>query len=118
MLTTEHAQTAREFLTASDQEFLEGDVLQGAEKLWGAAAHAVMSVAIERGWPHNSHQALKRAVSRISAEQEDPYLEASFATAEKFHRHFYHDSMHEYKRRVDIPHVKRFVERMLSIRNP
>lgn len=115
MLTTEHAKTAREFLEASDREFLEGDILQGAEKLWGAAAHAVMAVAIERDWPHNSHQALKRAVSRISAELEDPYLETSFATAEKFHRHFYHDSMQDYERRVDIPHVKRFVERMLSI---
>ncbi len=115
MLTTEHAQTAREFLEASDQEFLVGDILQGAEKLWGAAAHAVMAIAIERGWPHNSHRALKNAVSQISAELEDPSIEMAFGLAEKFHRHFYHDSMEDFERRIDGRHVRRFVERLLDI---
>ena len=114
MLTTEHAQTAREFLEASDQEFLVGDILQGAEKLWGAAAHAVMAIAIERGWPHNSHRALKNAVSQISAELEDPSIEMAFGLAEKFHRHFYHDSMEDWERDADRPLVKEFVRRVLS----
>ncbi len=113
MLTTEHAQTAREFLEISDQEFLVGDVLQGAEKLWGAAAHAVIAVAMERGWAHNSHRALKNVVIRIANEREDQLLEASFAIAEKFHRHFYHDSMEDWERDADRPLVKLFVERML-----
>ncbi len=37
--STEHRQVALDFLTASDEEFARGDHLQGAEKLWGAAAH-------------------------------------------------------------------------------
>lgn len=37
MLTTEHAQTALEFLDASDREFEQGEILQGAEKLWGVS---------------------------------------------------------------------------------
>ena len=115
MITTEHAETAREFLAASDREFDDGDILQGAEKLWGAAAHAVMAVAQERGWPHESHRSLKNAVNRISAELDDPYIETCFGLAEKFHRHFYHDSMEEYERHIDRPHVKRFVDRMLTI---
>ena len=45
MLTQEHAQTARDFLTVADEEFSAGDMLQGSEKMWGAAAHAVMAVA-------------------------------------------------------------------------
>ena len=49
MISTEHAETAREFLIASDREFDQGDILQGAEKLWGAAAHAVMAIALDRG---------------------------------------------------------------------
>ena len=115
MISTEHAETAREFLIASDEEFDNGDILQGAEKLWGAAAHAVMAVAQERGWGHNSHRSLKNAVNRISVELEDPYIETSFGLAEKFHRHFYHDSMEDFERQVDRPHVKRFVERMLDV---
>ncbi len=114
MISTQHAETAREFLIASDREFDEGDILQGAEKLWGAAAHAVMAVAQERGWPHTSHQSLKQAVIRVAEEREDPLLEASFLAAEKFHRHFYHDSMEDWERDADRPLVKRFIERMLT----
>ena len=50
MTTTEHTQTAREFLEKSDRYFAEGDELQGSEKMWGAAAHSVMAVAQQRGW--------------------------------------------------------------------
>ena len=115
MISSEHADTALQFLLVSDREFHRGDILQGAEKLWGAAAHAVMAVAQERGWPHNSHQALKQAVIRVAQEREDPLLEASFGLAEKFHRHFYHDSMEDWEREADRPVVKRFVERMLEV---
>ena len=115
MLSTEHAETAREFLVASDREFDQGDILQGAEKLWGAAAHAVMAIAQERGWPHTSHQSLKNAVIRVANERGDPLLETSFLAAEKFHRHFYHDSMEDWERAADRPIVKHFVERMLAV---
>ncbi len=114
MLSAEHAETARDFLVASDREFDEGDILQGAEKLWGAAAHAVMAIAQQRDWPHTSHQSLKNAVIRVANEREDPLLETSFLAAEKFHRHFYHDSMEDWERAADRPIVKRFVERMLD----
>ena len=114
MLITEHAKTAREFLEASDREFLEGDILQGAEKLWGAAAHAVMAIAQQRGWDHNSHRSLKNATIRIADERNDPFIAAGFTTAEKFHRHFYHDSMEDWERDADRPLVKEFVRRVLS----
>ena len=115
MISAEHAQTAKEFLVASDEEFDQGDILQGAEKLWGAAAHAVMAVAQERGWAHNSHRSLKNAVIRVAKERDDLFLEASFSAAEKFHRHFYHDSMEDWERDADRPLIKRFVERMLDV---
>ena len=44
----DHLQTAQDFLTASDREFLDGDKLQASEKLWGAATHAVVAAAVER----------------------------------------------------------------------
>lgn len=42
MLVDEHVETARIFLDESDVLFDEGDVLQGSEKVWCAAAHAMM----------------------------------------------------------------------------
>ncbi len=120
MLTKEHRDTALEFLQASDEEFARGDVLQGAEKLWGAAAHAVMSVAMERGWPHTSHRSLKNAVIELSKQYDDALSQqgflAGFLAAEKFHRHFYHDSMEDWERDTDRPLVHDFVRRVLSSR--
>ncbi len=115
MLTQEHAQTAQDFLEAADRELAAGDLVQGSEKLWGAAAHAVMAVAQQRGWDHRSHRSLKNAVIRLSQEQDDPLIEAYFLAAEKFHRNFYHDDMEDYERDADRPLVERFVERMLAL---
>ena len=55
MLTQEHTQTAQEFLAAADHEFMAGDNLQASEKMWGAASHAVMAVAQQRGWRYTKH---------------------------------------------------------------
>ena len=115
MLSAEHRQVAREFLMASDEEFARGDVLQGAEKLWGAAAHAVMSVAQGRGWDYGSHRSLKNAVVRLVEEYDDQLINAGFLAAEKFHRHFYHDSMEDWERDADRPLVHEFVERLLAV---
>ena len=115
MSPTEHRQTALGFLTASDEEFERGDVLQGAEKLWGAAAHAIMAAAQERDWPHESHRSLKNAAERISKEFDDPLIAGYFSVAEKFHRHFYHDSMEDWEREADRPKVHDFVQRLLAL---
>ena len=115
LLATEHRQMDRDFLAASDEEFERGDVLQGVEKLWGAAAHAVMALAQERGWLHESHRSLKNAVLRLAEEYEDPAIATAFGLAEKFHRHFYHDSMEDWERDADRPFVHDFVRRVLAL---
>lgn len=115
MQVREHAETAREFLVASDKEFEADDLVQASEKLWGAAAHAVMAVAQERGWDHRSHRSLKNAVIRLSREHGDPLILAHFLAAEKFHRNFYHDDMEDWERDADRPLVHDFVERVLAL---
>ena len=117
MLTQNHAETAYEFLEASDQEFAAGDHLQASEKLWGAATHAVMAVAQQREWPHRSHRSLKNVVSRIVAETGDDGFAAGFLAAEKFHRNFYHDEMEDFEIEHDRPLVHRFVARVLTLLN-
>ena len=61
----EHRETARKFLREADDFFAAGDDLQGAEKMWGAAAHAVISVCQQRGWRHRSHRAMSEAVNLL-----------------------------------------------------
>ena len=110
----DHSQTARDFLTASDEEFASGDHLQASEKLWGAATHAVMAVADKRGWQCRSHRAMKNVVQRVADQYDDELVQGGFGLAEKFHKNFYHDEMEDFEVEADRPIIHRFVHRMLS----
>ena len=115
MLTEDHAQTALDFLAASDQEFADGDRLQASEKLWGAASHALIAVAKRRGWSHGSHYALKEAAERLTDEHDEFRIELEFLAAEKFHRNFYNDNLEDFELASDRPKVHNFVHRVLAL---
>ena len=115
MLVREHSQTAQDFLAASDTEFAAGDILQGSEKLWGAAAHAVMAIAQQRGWRFGDHRALRAAANRLADELREPILASNFSVAEKFHANFYHDFMQDFEIDGDREKVRDFVNRVLSL---
>ncbi len=116
MLIQEHIQTAQDFLDAADSEFAGGDRLQGSEKMWGAAAHAVMAVAQQRSWRFGDHSALRTAVRRLSSERDDLVLLGGFGVAEGFHTNFYHDFMgsnddFDLSRQV----VRDFIDRLIAL---
>ena len=96
----EHRETARHFLREADDFFAAGDDLQGAEKMWGAAAHSVIAVCQQRGWRHRSHPAMTEAVERLAGELRNTGDEHSadqlgngFFIASHYHIHFYHRDM-------------------------
>ena len=112
MLIEDHARTALDFLTASDLEFDAGAKLQASEKLWGAAAHALMAVAGSR---LNSHNSFRDAAERLSDVHDDSYIEYGFAHAERFHRNFYHDDMTDHELNILRPKVHDFVNRVVAL---
>ena len=123
----EHRETAQKFLLEADEFFGLGDDLQGAEKMWGSAAHAVIAVCQQRGWRHRSHPALGEAVVNLSRELRAAgdenaanILGAGFAVASNYHVHFYHRDMDlegGNGRYFDMAKdsVERFVDRMVTI---
>ena len=115
MLTQEHAQTARAFLDEADREFAAGDALQASEKMWGAASHAIMAVAMQRGQDCGTHRKMVNVAWEIATEQDDDALRAGISTAEKFHANFYHGFMEpeEMERNAEV--VRRYVVRMLAL---
>ena len=115
MLTREHAQTAREFLDDAAIELASGDELQGSEKLWGAASHAIMAVAQQREWPYGNHRAMVNAARRIADETNDDGLRAGLAAAQTFHANFYHGFMEHEDMEPNAELVRRFVDRMLAV---
>ena len=80
------------FLRASDEEFESGEELQASEKLWGAAAHAVMAVVGREndGAVPNSHGALREAAEELSRDRGDAKITLGFSSASRLHRNFYH----------------------------
>ena len=110
-----HLGTARDFLEAADKELASGDALQGSEKLWGAASHAVMAVAQERGWDFGKHGAMKAAVRRLADESGDHVLIAGFAAARSLHANFYHDFMEDDDIEDNRLVVRDFVEKVTAL---
>ena len=115
MLTQEHLQTAREFLGDADREFAAGDTLQGSEKMWGAASHAIIAVAQARGWQFGTHRVMINAARRIADEQDDGNLRAGLVAAQLFHSNFYHDHIEDEDLEPTAELVRRFVARMLEL---
>ncbi len=115
MLTQDHALTAQDFLVASDREFAAGDVLQSSEKLWGAAAHAIMAVAKQRGLEHGTHRAMINSAWQIADEMDDNELRLGILAAQHFHSNFYNGTMEDEDITRGRPLVHRFVALMLAL---
>ena len=119
MTIQRYAQTALTFLEHSDREFEAGDTLQGSEKLWGAASHAVSAVAKRRGWRYGKYRAKTEVVDRLAAEDESriSFLRA-WDTAWSFHVNFYNDQMPDWKVERDRPLVHAFVRELVAMTLP
>ena len=105
----------RGILGALGREFTNGDALQGSEKLWGAASHAAMAIAMQRGWSFSKHNAKVAAVNRLAQEYDERSLALEFLTAEQFHASFYHDFMEDDVIERGRPVIAHFVRRIIEI---
>ena len=115
MSAAEHAQTARDFLVASDREFAAGDHLQGSEKLYGAATQAIIALCQQRGWRYKSHRSMQQAVTALSRDYDDPTLLNGYLAANKFHENFFHHNMEDYEVEQNRPGVQYFVGQLLAL---
>ena len=115
MLTQEHAQAAEAFLEEAAREFEAGEELQASEKMWGAASHAIMAVAMTRGQECGTHRKMINVAWEIANEQDDISLRAGIAVAEKFHANFYHGFMESEDMERNAQIVRGFVARMLAL---
>lgn len=110
----EHSDLARHLIARSGVHFDAGRPLEGAETLWGAAAHALIAAALAQGWRYDSHGALKRTALRLPDISGQPEWHSEFDVAEKFHTHFYHGRLNDRQIAADRPKVRRFVNRLLA----
>ena len=115
MSPREHRQVALDFLAASDAAFDRDEVVEGAMKLWEAAAHSVTAAAVAKRWPVGDRRLLKSAAERLAKEFSNPMIAGGYASAEEFSRHRSRDWMEDRQRDADRPLVHDFVERVLVL---
>ena len=112
-----HAQMSRRFLEHARIQSEEGDRIQAAEKIWGAAAHALKAVGEQRGWIHDRHPNIfdigEHLGREFSKEEEfDRYL----ARADYMHRNFYQNDRSELSIRYALADVGSLVDELEQIR--
>ena len=107
----------RELLAKARQE-LSSDVAQASEKAWGAAASIVKSVAVRRGWEHDTHGLLHEAVGRLIAETGDEELGGLFIAANGLHTNFYENWSTGPVVQSGIDSVEKFLEKIEALLPP
>ena len=86
-----YQERSRHFLDLVDDELARGELEIACELLWGSAAHAIKSVAQQRGWPHGSHALLSAAIDRLVENGAPVHLAGQYDLASSFHVGFYGD---------------------------
>jgi hypothetical protein len=107
---------SRNYLRQAEEELGKGDALQGAEKVWGAAAAALKAVAQERGWNHRYHNHLRSVAFYLAVEWDRPDWNTAFAVFESVHTNFYEHQWYVADVRPRLELVKDFCQAIAHIR--
>ncbi len=104
-----HTAMSRRFIDHSRDELEKGDRLQASEKLWGAVAHALKAVAIQRGWEHDKHRRIHDVAIQLGKEFGRPDFEDRIIVANWLHENFYENVEEEDSIRRAIDGAENFI---------
>ena len=108
---TTYREQSRRFLAQAYEELAKGDLPQASEKGWGAASQMLKAIAQQRGWRHQSHQALRGTVNALLKETGDSELGSLFGSAGDLHTNFYENWNRAELTAVLLQDVERFVDK-------
>ena len=111
-----HTRLANQLLDDAEREIAAGDLVQGAEKLWGATSQALKAYCASRGLPHSKYAHRRRAVLDLATQQNNPFIRSTFGVAESCHANFYNDWMEQEHLDTYLPDVKELVRIILDAR--
>ena len=100
------------FLRQAREELAKEDLLQAANKAWGAAAYAIKAVAEKRRWFNDADWRLSDAAWVIAAEQDENGIMLGYLAARQAHYHFYHHEHHAYTYELIINATEVMVNRI------
>ena len=97
---TRHTEICHRLIAQAEEELQKGDSLQASEKAWGAAAHALKSIAKQRGRRQGTHRDLYGVVRSVESQ------------ASELHSNFYEDRMPDEILQESIDDVKELIDRL------
>ncbi len=113
-LSERHERIANDMVVQAEAELAAGDTLQAAEKMWGAASHALKSYCAREGLRHAKYSHRRFAVRRLAEERDDPTIWHVFVAAEACHAHFYNDSLEDETLEDSIHIIRELLEKILA----
>ena len=107
---------SQRLLRQAQEELDANDLIQASEKAWGAAAHAIKSVAEKWGWYHQGHYRLRAVVDFISIERDRVDLVDLYQHPSLMNFNWYEHELYEDTVQIAINATRTFVAEMEKIR--
>ena len=114
--TEKHTRLAEELMRDATREIAEGELVQGSEKLWGAASQALKAYCASHGKPHGKYAQRRHAALELADERGDASIRLAFGIAESCHANFYNDWMEQEDLDTHVADIRDFVEKILNAR--
>ena len=111
-----YAAISQRLLRQAQEELDADDLIQASEKAWGAAAHAIKSVAKKWGWYHQGHYRLNAVVHYIVSDRGLEDLLNWYNTINVLHFNYYEHEFDADTIQSSINATKFFVAEMGKIR--
>ena len=111
----DHMAISRRFAAHAMDELSRGNRLQASEKVWGAAAHALKAVGIQRGWHHRTHLIVKDIGFHLARELGRPDLRNHVIKADSMHQNFYENEADDDIILDAIIDVGEFVDKLAEV---
>ena len=108
---------SRGFVDHARDQLARGNRLQASEKLWGAAAHALKAIAIQRGWRHGHRSYIFAIAEQLRAEYDRPDFISKVGSADSMHINSYSDEQGEVSIRDAIVRVEQLIDDMDEVRS-
>ena len=112
-----HMVISRGFVDHARNQFDLGNRLQASEKIWGAAAHALKAIAIQRGWRHGHRSYIFAIAAQLRAEYDRPDFTNKLRSADSMHGNFYSNEQDEDSILEVIAEVEQLVDDLDAVRS-
>lgn len=113
----EHYQALSEKYLKDAKELLsKGDRVQTSEKLWGATALAIKTVAAKRGLKLRKHGSLWEFIDKLSEESGDEDLITLFNGANALHRNFYENEMTQRAVEITAKNIEKLIAKLKQMK--